>query len=85
MVGAAARGTTAAGAVGLDSSAGGGEKRRTRDRKVRPPQVFTILDPEKEKKWGGGLRKMETGSEIKRKERKGFYIGRGKNERFLAN
>ena len=61
MVRAAAGGTAAAGAVGLDSSAGGGEQRRTRGRKARHPQVFAILEPEKEKKWGGGLRKMETG------------------------
>ena len=42
-----------------------------------PPRVFTIIKPEKEKKGGGGLQKMETRCEMKRKERKGLYIGGG--------
>ena len=74
--GGAARGGTAAGAAsgsavaeaaGLEPPAGGGEERRTRGRKALPPWVFTILEPEKEKKEGGGLQKMETGCEMKRK------------------
>ena len=59
-----------AGAVGWEPPARGGEEWRTRGRKVCPPLVFTILEPEKEKKGEGGLQKMETGCEMKRKERK---------------
>ena len=74
----AARGLAAAGESGSEPPAGGGEERRTRGWKARPPRVFTILEPEKEKKGGWGLQKMETGCEMKRKERKGLYIGRGR-------
>ena len=70
------------GAAGLEPAAGGGEEWRTRGRKVLPSWVFTIVEPKKEKKGGGGgggggLQKMETGCEMKRKERKGLYIGGG--------
>ena len=59
--GAAAGGAAAAGAAGLEPPIGGGEERRTRGWKARPPQVFTILDPEKEKNRGGGLQKNGNG------------------------
>ena len=55
----AARGAEA-GAAGVEPKVGGGEDRCTRGRKALPPWVFTILEPEKEKKGGGGLQKMET-------------------------
>ena len=51
--GAAAGGAAAAGVAGLEPPAGGGEERHTRGRKERPPRVFTMLRPEKEKKWRG--------------------------------
>ena len=57
----------AAGAAGLEPPTGGGEEWRTRGLKARPPRVFTILEPKKEKKWrgggggGGGFHKLETG------------------------
>ena len=66
----------ASGAVELELELGGGEDRRTRGRKALPPWVFTILESDKEKKGGGGLQKMKTGCELKRKERKGLYIGK---------
>ena len=69
-VGGEAWGATAAGAVGLESPVGEGEEQPTRGRKVLPPRVFTILEHEKEKKGGGGLQVIETGCEMKRKERK---------------
>ena len=65
------------GDMGLQPEVGGGEERHTRGRKVLPPWVITILEHEKEKKGGGRLQKMETGCEMKRKERKGLCIGRG--------
>ena len=58
--GAAAVGATATGAAGLEPPEGGGEERHTWGWKARPPHVFTILEPEKEKKGGRGLQKMET-------------------------
>ena len=63
---------------GSEAGAGGrgGEERCTRGRKFLPSQVIAILEHEKEKKGGGGLQKIETGCEMKRKERKG-HIGRG--------
>ena len=70
-------GMVAVEAAGLELPVGGGEERRTRGRKALPPRVFTILEPEKENKGGGGLQKMETGCEMNRKERKGLYIRRG--------
>ena len=33
----------------------GGEEWHTQGRKARPSRVFTILEPEKEKKGGGGV------------------------------
>ena len=63
--------------VGLEPLAGGGEELCTWGRKALPPRVFTILEPEKEKKGGGGLQKMETGCEMKKERKKGLYIGRG--------
>ena len=56
--GGAAGGAVVAGAARLELPAGGGEERRTRGWKVLPLWVFTILEPEKEKKGGGGLQKM---------------------------
>ena len=57
-----------------------------RGRKAPLSRVFTILEPEKEKKGEGGLQKMETGCEMKRKERKRALYrgggGGGTNERF---
>ena len=81
-MGGAVGGMTAVGGVALESPAGGGEKRRTRGRKALPPRVFTILKPEKEKKGGGGLQKLEMGCQMKRKERKkALYREReGENE-----
>ena len=52
--GAEARSATAAGVAGLEPPVGEGEERRTRGWKARPPRVFTMLEPEKEKKWRGG-------------------------------
>ena len=76
--GAAAGGTVAARAVGLEPQAGEGEERCTRGRQVRPPRVFTMLEPAKEKKWRGGLQKLETGCEMKRKViKEGFIKGGG--------
>ena len=49
----------AAGATGSEPPAGGGEERGTQGWKARPPWVFTILEPEKEKKGGGGFRKWK--------------------------
>ena len=69
-VGGAAAGTAAAGVAGLEPSEWGGEERRNRGRKALPLRVFTILKPEKEKKGGGGLQKLEMGCEMKMKERK---------------
>ena len=63
---------------GATAEAGEGEDQRSSGRKALPPRVFTILDPEKEKKGGGEFQKMETGCEMKRKERKGLYIGTGR-------
>ena len=87
--------TGAAGAAELEPLAGGGEEQRTRGRKALPPWVFTILEPEKKNKGGGGLQKLETGCEMKRKEEKGFIYERERggggggggegNEMFLAN
>ena len=77
MATGAAGGTTTTGVAGLEQEVGGGEERCTWGRKASPPWVFTILELKKEKKGGGGLQKMETGCEMKRKERKGLYIGRG--------
>ena len=80
--GAAAGGAVAPEATGLEPLAEGGEERCTRGQKVRPPRVFTMLELEEEKKWRGGLQKLETGCEMKRKEKKkGLYKGRGANER----
>ena len=53
--GAEAAGAAEAGAAVLEPPTKGGEERRTRGRKVIPLRVFTILKPEKEKKWGEGL------------------------------
>ena len=75
MVGAAAGGP-APGAAGSEPPARRGEERCTQGLKARPPWVFTILEPKKEKKGGGGLQKMETICEMKRKEIKGLYKGR---------
>ena len=67
---------------GLEPLAKEGEERRTRGQKARPPRVFTMLELEEEKKWRGGLQILETGCEMKRKEKKkGLYKGRGANER----
>ena len=66
------------GGSGAGAGGRGGEERRTRGRKALPPQVIAILEHEKERKGGGGLQKMETGCDMKRKERKGLYIGRGR-------
>ena len=54
VAGTEARGAMVAGADGLELPAGEGEERRTRGRKARPPRVFTMLEPEKEKKWREG-------------------------------
>ena len=62
--------TAVGGAAALEPPAGGGEERLTWGRKALPPRVFTILKPEKEKKGGEGLQKLEMGWEMKRKERK---------------
>ena len=71
-------GAATAGATALEPPTGGGEKRRTRGRKALPLLFFTILKPEKEKKWGGGLQKLEMECEMKRKERKrALYRGGG--------
>ena len=48
--GAKAGGSAAVGSTRLERPAGEGEKRRTRGWKACPPWVFTMLDPEKEKK-----------------------------------
>ena len=66
----------------MEPEAEGGEDRCTWDQKALPPRVFAILEPEKEKKGGRGLQKMETGCEMRRKERKGLYIGRGEMKGF---
>ena len=63
-------GMAAAGGAALEPPAGGGEERHTRGRKALPLRVFTILNPEKKKKGGGGLQNLEMGCEVKRKERK---------------
>ena len=57
VVGGAA--AVAAATAMLEPPVGGGEERRTRGRKALPPWVFTILKPEKEKKWEGAA---ETGN-----------------------
>ena len=70
-------------AGGTTTEARGGEDQRTRGRKALPPRVFTILEPEKEKKGGGGLQKQEMGCEMKRKERKrALNRGGGANEKW---
>ena len=66
------------GTTTLEPPAGGGEERCTWGRKALPPWVFTIVKPEKEKKGGGGLQKLEMRCEMKRKERKrALYRGGG--------
>ena len=88
MTGAATRGTAVVGAAGLDPSIREGEERHTRGRKARPPWVFTMLEPEKEKKWreggvggvgdgGGDFRNLKRGCEMKKKERKGVLYREG--------
>ena len=52
-------GPAATEAVGLERPIGGGEEWRTRGRKALPPRVFTMLEPEKEKKGEGGFRKWK--------------------------
>ena len=50
---AAVEDTAAAGAAALELSVGEGEERCNRGRKGLPPRVFTMLEPENEKKWRG--------------------------------
>ena len=67
----AARGVAAGGAVvsaaaegavgGAAVEVGGGEDRRTGGQKALPPRVFTILEPEKEKKKGRGASEIGNG------------------------
>ena len=52
--GGAAAGAMSAKATRLELLVGGGEEQCTRGQKALPPRVFTILEPEKEKKGGGG-------------------------------
>ena len=71
-------GAAAAGPAAMEPLAGGGEELRTQGWKALPPWVFTILKPEKEKKWGGGLQKLEMGWEMKMKEgKRALYRERG--------
>ena len=72
--GGAAAGAAKAGAAELESPARGGEEQRTWGRKALPSQVFTVLKPEKENKWGGGLQKLEMGCEMKKKKKKKGFI-----------
>ena len=51
--GAAVEDDAAAGAAALELPVREGEERRNRGRKARPPRVFTMLEPENEKKWRG--------------------------------
>ena len=51
--GAAGRGAAVVGPAGLEPPAREREERCTRGRKAQP-RVFTMLEPEKEKKWRGG-------------------------------
>ena len=53
----AAKAAAEGAARGAAAGAGEGEDRHTQGRKALPPQVFTILEPKKEKKGGGGFRK----------------------------
>ena len=62
MAGAEVGGAAAAGAAGLEPPVGEGEEQCTRSRKARPPWVFTMLEPENEKKWKGGGGPSETGN-----------------------
>ena len=71
---AKAGGAAAVGSTGLERPAGEREKRRTRGRKACPPRVFTMLDPEKEKKWRGGFRNWKRGCEMKKREKNGGFI-----------
>ena len=42
----------------LDLPAGGGEERRTRGLNLCPPRVFTMLWPEKGRRWRSGGRRI---------------------------
>ena len=65
-------GGAAAGEAGLEPEARAGEERRTHGRKALPPRVFTILEPEKEKKGEGGFRNWKLDVKWKGKKEKGF-------------
>ena len=59
VVGAAVAAVVGVGSrLGLDPPAGGGEEWCTRGLKLCPPCVFTMLGPEKEKRWGSGGRRI---------------------------